>query len=150
MATARRKHKEAKSRSPKAEVRPRIPGLSSRPVWRGHLRLSLVSCPVALYRATTKANDISFHLVNPDTNNRVRMIPTDPDTGPVERASLVKGYEVAKNRYIMISDEELESHYRRLFADNDAEQLIAQGVPKEFVIIAIERGPLSARPTRRS
>lgn len=108
MATARRKHKEAKSRSPKAEVRPRIPGLSSRPVWRGHLRLSLVSCPVALYRATTKANDISFHLVNPDTNNRVRMIPTDPDTGPVERASLVKGYEVAKNRYIMISDEELD------------------------------------------
>ncbi len=119
MATARRKHKEAKSPSPKAhrspqaprsqaEARPRIPGLSSRPVWRGHLRLSLVSCPVALYRATTKANDISFHLVNPDTNNRVRMIPTDPDTGPVERASLVKGYEVAKNRYVMISDEELD------------------------------------------
>ena len=38
-----------------------------------------------------------------------------------------------------VSDEELESHYCRLFADNDAEQLIAQGVPKEFVIIAIER-----------
>ena len=83
--------------------------LSSRPIWRGHLRLSLVSCPVALYRATTKANDISFHLVNPETNNRVRMVPTDPDTGPVERASLVKGYELAKNRYVLISDEELDS-----------------------------------------
>lgn len=105
MATARKK--PAKSRSPKSEARPRVPGLSSRPVWRGHLRLSLVSCPVALYRATTKANDISFHLVNPETNNRVRMIPTDPDTGPVERTNLVKGYEVAKNRYIMLSDEEL-------------------------------------------
>ena len=113
MATARKKHKEPTHRKadeqPKAEARPRIPGLSSRPTWRGHLRLSLVSCPVALYRATTKANDISFHLVNPETDNRVRMIPTDPDTGPVERASLVKGYELAKNRYVLISDEELDS-----------------------------------------
>ena len=115
MAIARKKHKEPRSEHrnasehPKAKARPRIPGLSSRPVWRGHLRLSLVSCPVALYRATTKANDISFHLVNPETNNRVRMIPTDPDAGPVERASLVKGYEIAKNRYVLISDEELDS-----------------------------------------
>lgn len=113
VATARKRHKEpahkkAEAQS-KAEARPRIPGLSSRPTWRGHLRLSLVSCPVALYRATTKANDISFHLVNPETNNRVRMIPTDPDTGPVERASLVKGYELAKNRYVLINDEELDS-----------------------------------------
>jgi DNA end-binding protein Ku len=114
VATARKKHnKEPAHRKAeaqaKAEARPRIPGLSSRPTWRGHLRLSLVSCPVALYRATTKANDISFHLVNPETNNRVRMIPTDPDAGPVERASLVKGYELAKNRYVLISDEELDS-----------------------------------------
>jgi DNA end-binding protein Ku len=115
VAIARKKHKEPQTAhrkaegQPKAEARPRIPGLSSRPTWRGHLRLSLVSCPVALYRATTKANDISFHLVNPETNNRVRMIPTDPDKGPVERASLVKGYELAKNRYVLISDEELDS-----------------------------------------
>src|SRR5688572_3044317 len=113
VATARKKHKEPAHQKaetqPKAEARPRIPGLSSRPTWRGHLRLSLVSCPVALYRATTKANDISFHLVNPETNNRVRMIPTDPDTGPVERSSLVKGYELAKNRYVLINDEELDS-----------------------------------------
>jgi len=109
VAIAHKKHKEKKPRTAKAEPRPRIPGLLSRPVWRGHLRLSLVSCPVALYRATTKANDISFHLVNPETNNRVRMIPTDPDAGPVERANLMKGYEVAKNRYVMISDDELDS-----------------------------------------
>jgi DNA end-binding protein Ku len=115
VATARKKPKEAHAahrkaaEHPKAEARPRIPGLSSRPTWRGHLRLSLVSCPVALYRATTKVNDISFHLVNPETNNRVRMIPTDPDKGPVERSSLVKGYELAKNKYVLINDEELDS-----------------------------------------
>jgi DNA end-binding protein Ku len=80
-----------------------------RPAWQGHLRLSLVSCPVALYTATTHARDVSFHLLNPDTNNRIRMIPTDPETGPVERADLVKGYEVAKNEYVVVSDEELDA-----------------------------------------
>jgi hypothetical protein len=72
------------------------PHLSSRPSWQGSLRLSLVSCPVALYGATSRTADISFHLLNPETNNRIRMIPTDPDTGPVERSDLVKGYEISK------------------------------------------------------
>jgi DNA end-binding protein Ku len=79
-----------------------------RPAWQGHLRLSLVSCPVALINATTRANDISFHLINPDTNNRIRMIPTDPDAGPVERADLVRGYEVSKDEYVIVTDDELE------------------------------------------
>ncbi len=95
---------------PKSEIKPaRIPGLSNRPVWQGHLRLSLVSCPVALFNATSRSNDISFHLLNPETNNRIRMIPTDPDTGPVERSSLVKGYEIEKNRYVIMDDEDLDS-----------------------------------------
>jgi len=85
------------------------PHLSSRPVWQGQLRLSLVSCPVALFGATTKTSDISFHLLNPETNNRIRMVPTDPDTGPVERADLVKGYEIAKNKYVVLSNDELKA-----------------------------------------
>jgi DNA end-binding protein Ku len=85
------------------------PRLSSRPIWQGQLRLSLVSCPVALYGATSRSSDISFHLLNPETNNRIRMIPTDPDTGPVERADLVKGYEITKNHYVVITQEELDA-----------------------------------------
>jgi len=85
------------------------PRLSSRPIWQGQLRLSLVSCPVALYGAISRGADISFHLLNPETNNRIRMIPTDPDTGPVERADLVKGYEISKNHYVVLSNEELEA-----------------------------------------
>jgi len=81
--------------------------LSRRPSWQGQLRLSLVSCPVALYGATSHTADISFHLLNPETNNRIRMIPTDPDTGPVERADLVKGYEISKNHYVVLSNDEL-------------------------------------------
>src|SRR5581483_1138307 len=80
----------------------------TRPVWQGNLRLSLVSCPVALFNATTRSHDISFHLLNPETNNRIRMIPTDPETGPVERSGLVKGYEISKNHYVIVSNEELD------------------------------------------
>src|SRR6202789_4495059 len=83
--------------------------LSARPIWQGNLRLSLVSCPVALYNAVSRTGDISFHLLNPETNNRIRMIPTDPDTGPVERADLVKGYEISKNHYVVLTNEELEA-----------------------------------------
>jgi DNA end-binding protein Ku len=78
--------------------------MAARPIWQGHLKLSLVTCPVALYAATTQTNDVSFHLINPKTNNRIRMVPTDPDTGPVEHANLVKGYEVAKDQYVLFDD----------------------------------------------
>jgi DNA end-binding protein Ku len=99
--------------------------LSGRPTWQGHLRLSLVSCPVALYGATTRSNDISFHLLNPETNNRIKMIPTDPDTGPVERAGLVKGYEVEKNRYIIIDNEDLKSVKLETTKTIDIERFVA-------------------------
>jgi DNA end-binding protein Ku len=85
------------------------PGLSTRPAWQGHLRLSLVSCAVGLYKATTASGDISFNLINPATGNRIKMITTDPDTGPVERSSLVKGYAVEKNEYVLFSDEDFQS-----------------------------------------
>jgi DNA end-binding protein Ku len=80
-----------------------------RPLWEGHLRLSLVTCAVALYPATTRANDISFHLLHKDTMNRVRMIPTDPELGPVERSDLVRGYEFEKDRYIVLDAEDFAS-----------------------------------------
>jgi DNA end-binding protein Ku len=83
--------------------------MSSRPTWQGHLKLSLVSCPVALYPATSSGGDVHFHLINPKTNNRIRMIATDPDEGPVERSDLVKGYEFEKGRYILLTDEEIRS-----------------------------------------
>src|SRR5471030_2769435 len=101
--------KRAPSRGGRAHARAAEAKLSARPVWQGHLRLSLVSCPVALYGATSRTADISFHLLNPETNNRIRMIPTDPDTGPIERADLVKGYEIEKNKYVIVTNEELES-----------------------------------------
>lgn len=83
--------------------------MAYRPTWQGHLRLSLVTCPVALYTATSSGGDVHFNLINPETNNRIRMVTTDPETGPVERSSLVKGYAVAKDEYILLTDEEIKS-----------------------------------------
>jgi DNA end-binding protein Ku len=83
--------------------------MAYRPSWQGHLKLSLVTCPVALYTATNSGGDVHFHLINPATNNRIKMITTDPDTGPVERSELVKGYEISKGEYIILTDEEIKS-----------------------------------------
>ena len=82
--------------------------MAARPTWQGHLKLSLVTCPVALYTATSSASHVSFHLINPETNNRIRMVATDPDTGPVERSELVKGYEVSKDEYVLFDDEDFD------------------------------------------
>lgn len=82
--------------------------MAARPTWQGHLKLSLVTCPVALYTATSSAVDVRFHLINPDTHNRIRMVPTDPDTGPVERSDLVRGYEVSKDEYVLFDDADFD------------------------------------------
>ena len=83
--------------------------MAYRPSWQGHLKLSIVTCPVALYTATNSAGDVHFHLINPTTNNRIKMITTDPDTGPIERSELVKGYEISKGEYILLTDDEIKS-----------------------------------------
>ena len=82
--------------------------MAARPTWHGHLKLSLVTCPVGLYTATASNAHVSFNLINPKTNNRIRMIPTDPDTGPVERSDLVKGYEVSKDEYVLFDDADFD------------------------------------------
>ncbi len=83
--------------------------MAYRPTWQGHLKLSLVTCPVALYTAINSGGDVHFNLINPKTNNRIKMITTDPDTGPIDRSELVKGYEVSKGEYILLSNEEIAS-----------------------------------------
>jgi DNA end-binding protein Ku len=79
------------------------------PIWRGHLRLALVSCPVALYTAHKTSGDLHFHLINPKTQNRVRMLTVDAGTEkPVERGDLVKGYEFKKDTYVILDDADFE------------------------------------------
>ena len=99
--------------------------MAYRPTWQGHLRLSLVTCPVALYTATNAAGDVHFNLINPKTNNRIKMITTDPDTGPINRSDLVKGYEVEKGKYILITDDEIKSVKLESTKTIDIERFVA-------------------------
>jgi DNA end-binding protein Ku len=83
--------------------------MAARPTWQGHLKLSLVSCPVALYSAVERSGDVHFNMLHKTTHNRIRMIPTDPETGPVERGDIVKGYEIEKDRYVVVTPEEIDA-----------------------------------------
>jgi DNA end-binding protein Ku len=84
--------------------------MAPRPIWRGHLRLALVSCPVALYNAKHDRGTIRFHLINPETGNRIQMITQDAETEkPLSRRDLVKGYEFKKNTYLLLTDDDFNS-----------------------------------------
>src|SRR3977135_2809061 len=83
--------------------------MAGRASWTGYLRLSLVSCPVKLYPATSStAGKISFNLLHKDTLNRVQQKYHDPELSEIERADLVKGYQFEKDRYVVVTAEELE------------------------------------------
>ena len=84
--------------------------MTPRAIWHGHLRLALVSCPVALFNARHDRAGVRFHLINPETGNRVKMITQDSVTGkPLDRAALVKGYEISKDKYVVLTSEDLDS-----------------------------------------
>lgn len=82
---------------------------AGRPTWRGHLKLSLVTCPVALYKAVEPAKrGVRFNLINPETGNRIQTRTHDPQSGTeVPRTELVKGYEVDRGLHVTITDEEI-------------------------------------------
>jgi DNA end-binding protein Ku len=82
--------------------------MAPRPSWKGYLKLSLVSCPVALYPSSSASEKVSFHMLNGETGNRLKQQYIDSETGDiVERDDRVKGYEVSKGDYIIVSDDEL-------------------------------------------
>src|SRR5471030_2788844 len=81
-----------------------------RPYWKGYLKLSLVSCPIALYTATLSSEKVAFRQINKKTGNRLRQQLVAEDTGDVvESVDKGKGYEVEKGIYLRIEDEEIEA-----------------------------------------
>src|SRR5258708_23839285 len=91
----------AKARHHANTNRPKEQHRGGRPTWEGHLRLSLVTCPVALYTATERAAEVHFNLINPKTNNRIRMQTGDAVTrDAVKRSELGTAFEPATNNYL--------------------------------------------------
>ena len=84
--------------------------MAPRAYWKGFLRLSLVSCPISLFPATTSREKISFHQINKETGNRIKYLKVDAESGDqVPSEDIIKGYEVAKGEYVELDPEELEA-----------------------------------------
>src|SRR6188768_82195 len=104
--------------------------MAPRAYWKGYLKLSLVSCPVALYPAASEREKISFHQLHKQTGNRIRYKKVDAETGrEVEADDIIKGFEVSKGEYIEIQPEELEA------VEIESKRIIEidQFVPKEEI-----------------
>jgi DNA end-binding protein Ku len=84
--------------------------MAPRANWKGYLRLSLVSCPIALYPASSLSEKVSFNRLNRKTGNRLKQQNVDSETGEVvPREDTARGYEVAKGQYLIVEDEELDA-----------------------------------------
>ncbi len=111
--------------------------MAPRASWKGYLKLSLVSCPVRLYPATSASERIAFNQLHKQTHNRINMKPVDPELGLVERSDLVRGYEYEDKQYVIIDDADLdavriESNHTlniEAFVDEDEVDVIYQDAP---------------------
>jgi DNA end-binding protein Ku len=83
--------------------------MAPRAYWKGYLKLSLVSCPIALYPASSSSERVSFNRINTKTGNRLKQQMVDAESGePVEKDDIGRGYEYAKGQYILVDDAEIE------------------------------------------
>lgn len=82
--------------------------MAVRPIWRGQIRLALVSIPVELYPATKSGASIQFHQVHEPSGKRIKYEKVVPGIGPVDRDEIMKGYEVSKGHYVLLDPEEIE------------------------------------------
>jgi len=84
--------------------------MAPRANWKGYLRLSLVSCPIALYPASSLSEKVSFNRINRETGNQLKQQNIDSETGDVvTREDTARGYEVAKDQYLIVEDQEIDA-----------------------------------------
>src|SRR6478752_1024501 len=84
--------------------------MAPRANWKGFLRLSLLTCPVALYPATSDTEKVSFNQINRKTGHRIKYAKVDADTGEeVSNEDIIKGYKVDTDTYVEVSKDELEN-----------------------------------------
>lgn len=105
--------------------------MATRPIWRGHLRLALVSCPVALHSVARSSGDLHFHFINPKTGHRVRMVTLDAETDEeLSRRDLVRGYEFEKDRYVLLDEEDFE----KAKIEASSTLVVDKFVPRETIL----------------
>jgi DNA end-binding protein Ku len=114
-----------------------------RPTWSGHLKLSLVACPIFLVPATSEAERIRLNQINAATGNRIAMKTVDAVTGePVERAGIVKGYQYEKGQYVLLDNAEIE----QIQIESTKVLDLARFVPREQVDMLYVESPYYIHP----
>src|ERR1700722_5702273 len=114
-----------------------------RPYWKGYLKLSLVSCPIAMFPATSETEKISFHQINKTTGHRIKYLKVDAESGEeVKTADIVKGYEIAKGEHIELAPDELEA----VAVESRRTIEIDQFVPKDDIDELYIRDPYYIAP----
>jgi len=110
--------------------------MAPRAYWKGFLRLSLVSCPIQLFPATSEREKVSLNQINAETGNRIRYRKVDEHSGEeVEQQNIVKAYQVEKGQYIEISDEELEAVALKALQEAHPERVLATNVEYYSAIV---------------
>ena len=121
--------------------------IPARPYWKGYLKLSLVSCPIALYTGTSSTERVSFRQINKKTGNRLRQQLVDKITRePVESVDKGRGYEYAKNAYMPVDDDELDA----IAIESNHTIEIDSFVPREQMTSDISTAPITSHRTIRS
>jgi len=124
--------------------------MAKRPSWTGFLKLSLVTCPIQLFNATTHAESVSFHFINPKTRNRIQMKPYDPDTGEVDRKDLVRGFEISDGKYVTVTDEDLAAIRLKSTKTIDIEKFVdlaeIDSLYFDGAYFVMPDGPMAAEP----
>src|SRR5262245_53530031 len=135
--------------------------MAFRPLWRGYLKLSLVSCPIALYPAISAAERVSFRQVNRATGNRLRHQLVDAVSGvPIEAHEKGRGYEVGENQFVLVEDADLEAARQEARTRSDSTapepapfapgegQRVQAGEQKRDAKKGNRQAPLTAPPPR--
>jgi DNA end-binding protein Ku len=105
---SRPKSKTTGATRPRRASAPKSRG-GARPSWSGQIRLALMNVPVQLYPAIQSGARLTFHQVDAKTGKRIRYEKTAPGVGPVDPGRILKGYEIARGEYVLLTDDELDS-----------------------------------------
>ncbi len=119
-----------------------------RPYWKGYLKLSLVTCPVAMSPATSDSEKVRFHTLNRETGNRVVSQYVDSVTGkPVKDENEAKGYARGENDYVILTDDDLDSVALDTVKTIDIDKFVLRPRASNG---SISRSPITLCPTTRS
>ena len=126
--------------------------MAVRAQWKGFIKVSLVSFPVSLYTATSSSDRISFNQIHKDTKQRVKLVPHEPNLGPVSREDLVKGYEYEKGKFVVVEPSELEAIKLETTKTIEIEKFVKESEIDELYVdspyFVAPEGPVADEPFR--